>query len=478
MFVCACLTANACLFMVLLFLAGREIHSCMFRMELLSVRPDVRRPLVEECRLRMEFLPLRLNIDQDTMEFFIAFFAGSGSSSSAAPAPATAVCSASSPVTTDSSSDVISSSFAPVDEMVGGAVVAGGVGNFADVPFAEQGSAVRVACVSQLVPPRAEELSAVVDATNAVTYFQVFSCRGLKICVDYAPKRVDFAGLRHGDYAQLVHLFPLEEVEIDLKKVVLHGVQGWDRLFIDLGCFWASDIGKHQAHKYLSGVQPIRSIVNVGNGFVDLVLVPLSQYKRDGRLWRGIRKGTSSFARSVAMETLNITARVALGAQSVLETVDSVFTNPPAPAVGVASQRVAASAGPQRNYRGRGRRGPVPPPRPVPHALSSDEERRRSVHRLANQPRNYSDGLRQAYESLSRGFRIAMHHMLVVPREEYVRSGTKASVKSMVRAVPTAVLRPMIGAAEAVSKALLGVQNAVEPRRKLDADDRYKTANQ
>jgi autophagy-related protein 2 len=61
-----------------------------------------------------------------------------------------------------------------------------------------------------------------------------------------------------------------------------------------------------------------------------------------------------------------------------------------------------------------------------------------------------------AYESLSRGLQTAAHRMVVVPREEYERGGASKAMVSVVTAVPGVILRPMIGATEAISKAVLG----------------------
>ena len=44
----------------------------------------------------------------------------------------------------------------------------------------------------------------------------------------------------------------------------------------------------------------------------------------------------------------------------------------------------------------------------------------------------------------------------------------------IVRARPIAVLRPMIGASEAVSKALLGLQNSMDPNVRLENEAKYK----
>jgi len=93
---------------------------------------------------------------------------------------------------------------------------------------------------------------------------------------------------------------------------------------------------------------------------------------------------------------------------------------------------------------------------------------------MSNQPADISDGLRQAYEALSRGLQQATHGIIVVPSQEYERMGTGAAVKSVVKAVPGAILKPMIGATEAISRALMGVKNTVNPLKKKEADDKYK----
>jgi autophagy-related protein 2 len=47
-------------------------------------------------------------------------------------------------------------------------------------------------------------------------------------------------------------------------------------------------------------------------------------------------------------------------------------------------------------------------------------------------------------------------------------------VRSVVRAVPIAVLKPMIGASEAVRETLLGLHNTFDPNVKQDNEAKYK----
>jgi autophagy-related protein 2 len=50
----------------------------------------------------------------------------------------------------------------------------------------------------------------------------------------------------------------------------------------------------------------------------------------------------------------------------------------------------------------------------------------------------------------------------------------QGAVRSVIRAVPIAVLKPMIGASEAVSKTLLGLHNTLDPNVRTENEAKYK----
>ena len=76
----------------------------------------------------------------------------------------------------------------------------------------------------------------------------------------------------------------------------------------------------------ISGVSPIRSAVNVGSGIADLVLLPIAQYKKDGRIIRGLQKGTTAFVKSTGVEAIKIGAQLATGTQVILESAERIST--------------------------------------------------------------------------------------------------------------------------------------------------------
>ena len=106
---------------------------------------------------------------------------------------------------------------------------------------------------------------------------------------------------------------------------------------------------------------------------------------------------------------------------------------------------------------------------------SSDEDDAEHISKYAEQPEGVRAGVQSAYRSLSRNLHSAAQTILAVPMEMYERSGSEGAVRPVIRAVPIAVLKPMIGASEAVSKTLLGLHNTLDPDVRMDNEAKYKS---
>ncbi|KAJ1883953.1 autophagy- protein 2 [Kickxella alabastrina] len=309
---------------------------------------------------------------------------------------------------------------------------------------------------------------------------------------------------------ELLNFFPLEDAEMTLNTVKVRGVAGVSKLIRELGSSWLPHLTQTQIPGVVSGMTPLRSLVNIGSGMADLVILPLEQYRKDGRLVQGIKRGAKSFARTTAMEAIQLGAKVAINAQTLLEQAGDILN------VDVAS---GESSNPN-SHDGR-LDGAVSPhgadqqPHIVvdladwPDYMSADGHgslagtehsasvaggsggRRISFNKskYARQPENLSEGMRQAYMSLRSNVGDAVQTILAIPvvvqeseADGYVddngvpgRSPVHGSVRAVVRAVPVAVLKPMIGATEAVSKTLLGLRNTMEPARRGQLEDKYKS---
>ncbi|MCD7449539.1 hypothetical protein HAX54_000379 [Datura stramonium] len=252
----------------------RKSSSKAFKLDLEAVRPDPAIPL-EEYRLRIAFLPMRLHLHQNQLDFLISFFGGTKS----AVTPS------------QSSSQNLSKS-----EIVAKSTKFGG--------------------------------NAVIEEAM-LPYFQKFDIWPVHLRVDYSPCRVDLAALRGGKYVELVNLVPWKGVDLHLKHVQALGVYGWSGICEIIIGEWLEDISQNQIHKLLKGLPPIRSLVAVGSSAAKLVSLPVKSYKKDHKLLKGMQRGTIAFLRSISLEAIGLGVHLAAGAHEILLQAEYILTSIP-----------------------------------------------------------------------------------------------------------------------------------------------------
>ncbi|CAG8790251.1 9429_t:CDS:2, partial [Racocetra fulgida] len=179
-----------------------------------------------------------------------------------------------------------------------------------------------------------------------VNYFiihfkELFEIQPIVMKLDYKPKHIDYSSLKEGNLVELMNIFHLEAAEMTLRGLKLTGVKGVSRLLEDLGSAWLPHITNTQVPNVVSGVAPIRSLVNIGSGVADLILLPIEQYKKDGRIIKGLSlsyyqrdvngqsrelKGTQSFAKATTMEAIKYGTKLAVGTQILLEQAEEILS--------------------------------------------------------------------------------------------------------------------------------------------------------
>ena len=171
---------------------------------------------------------------------------------------------------------------------------------------------------------------------------------------------------------------------------------GYSRLSDLLQEIWTPDVKVNQLSDVVSGIAPLRSIVNVGSGVADLILLPVEQYQKDKRLARGLQRGATSFTKATALEAIRVGARLATGTQVILEKAEAVL-----------GTRFLSTVTAQ--------------------VQQSDDAQDNStpLSRYAVQPQDAATGMRNAYKGLSSNLRTTAQTILAVPMEVYERSGTE-----------------------------------------------------
>ncbi|KAI8389478.1 hypothetical protein BD560DRAFT_486118 [Blakeslea trispora] len=384
----------------------REMDECMVHVELTSLRPVLNDPQ-QELRLKIKLLPIRLYVDQDPLDFLEKYFSFDRT------------CLKS----TEAANQSIETN--------------------------KQGQQ---------------------DTESNPLFFQHVDIHPILLKLDYKPKHFNLGNVKDGQYLELVKLFHLDGAEVSLTHVKLTGIRGLQGLFDRLGQEWLPHLKQtSQVFNVASGIPPVRSLVNLGTGVADLVLLPIQQYKKDGRLMKGIQRGTSSFARAAAIEAIKLSSKMATGTQVILEHADGFFSTLP-------SSSSSSSA-------------PVPSDHQQYHFiytesvdLQDDELQIISKDELDASipppPKNYrtksTEGLQMAYHQISRNLGSAAQTIFAVPTDVQTQDEDDyhhGSTKAVVRAVPIAVIKPMIGLTGALQSILAGLRNSIDPTMRLQSED-------
>jgi autophagy-related protein 2 len=288
-----------------------------------------------------------------------------------------------------------------------------------------------------------------VSAPSEQPFIQRLEVMAVTLKLDYKPKRVDYRGIRSGHTTEFMNFLILDGADIVLRHAIVYGITSFDKLNKTLNDVWMPDVRDNQLPFVLSGLAAVRPLVNVGSGVRDLIVVPMREYKKDGRIVRSLQKGVYAFAKNTTSEVARLGAKVAIGTQNLLEGAENFLT----PSSGTSPGRSSLShdwddVSPQE---------------------SSDEEPR-ATSNYANQPIGVRAGLRTAARHLERDLLTARDAIIAIPTEVMEEGTGMGMVRAIGRRAPTVILRPALGATKAVSNALLGVGNALDEgsRRKID----------
>lgn len=275
-----------------------------------------------------------------------------------------------------------------------------------------------------------------------VPFLQRVEVNSIPVKLDFKPKRVDYAGLRSGHTTEFMNFLVLDEADMTLRHTIIYGISGFDKLGKCLNDIWMPDIKRNQLPGILAGLAPVRSLANVGGGMRDLVVVPMREYRKDGRVVRSISKGAIAFARTTGTELVKLGAKLAIGTQTVLQGAEEFLSQPPV--------RDATSA-----------------------AWDDDDldEEKKKISLYADQPIGVVQGLRGGYASLERDLLVARDAIIAVPGEVMESGSAQGAAKAVLRRAPTVILRPVIGASKAIGQTLMGATNSLDPQNRRRVED-------
>ncbi|KKA29641.1 hypothetical protein TD95_000692 [Thielaviopsis punctulata] len=287
-----------------------------------------------------------------------------------------------------------------------------------------------------------------------------FEIQRIPLVLDFKPRRVDYAALRSGKTSEFMNFVTLQDTHIELRRIMLHGVPGFDRVGQMLNDLWTPDVKRFQLATVLAGLSVVRPLADVGNGLRDLVEVPIMEYRKDGRILRSIGKGAISFVRNTGTGVVKLGAKVAVGTQNALEGAEGLLSKNAQRHSLPSSSLSASSITPSDD-----------PNHLLPPHSHSHQHQHKVISPYANQPLSVVQGLRGGYTSLSRDISMARDAIVAVSTQVMESQGAAGAAKAVLEAAPTIIFRPVIGASKAIGQTLLGATNTLDPANRRRVED-------
>merc|ERR1719308_534084 len=232
----------------------------------------------------------------------------------------------------------------------------------------------------------------------------------------------------------LAGLAQLNCSELTLKQLELkQGILGIDKLLATAATAWLADIRSSQLPALLGGVGPMHAFLQLLLGIRDLVLLPIEQYRKDGRIVRGLQKGTTSFTHSTTLSFLDVTNKFLTVIKFAAELAFDVMSPDGCVVYGK-----------------------------LPHPARDCKRKagRSQVRRARGTPADFREGMLGAMQLVREGLDETARSLAVAAGD---RSGMAGAVGGVLRAVPSTMVRPVILGAAATSNLLDGVKNQISP---------------
>lgn len=411
----------------------KQSHANMFAMKAVHVRPDPRLS-AQECCLKLSLLPLRLNIDQDSLLFLIEFFNELGNGTKHAQENCNVP---NNPQSSPVSKQGTPTHHPPVMSVNESTPNASMPTNTSQNDTIDPNLLILLEDELMIKENnvKAKPTHEVHEDCQPIYFRSVIFSPEVLVRLDYHGKRVD---LTHGPLAGLLMgLAQLNCSELRLKRLThRHGLLGFDKLVTFLLSEWLQDIKKNQLPSLLGGVGPMHSLVQLFQGIRDLFWLPIEQYQKDGRIIRGLQRGANSFTTSTAMAALELTSRLIHAIQSTAETAYDMV-----------------SPGPSVRHKHKGQKG------------------RRKRY---SQPLDIREGMANAYMLVKEGLGETANQLVRVASEEHEQKGVSGAVGGVLRQIPPTVVKPIILATEATSNVLGGMQSQLVPDARREAAQKWR----
>lgn len=332
-----------------------------------------------------------------------------------------------------------------------------------------------------------------IDEYPEIPFVNKFHLSPIHLTIDYKPKVVDYSSLRSGHSSEFMNFFVLEGSKLTLTEVTLYGLNGFESLNDRLKEVWTPDIVKRQLGGVVSGLAPMKSFFSIGSDVKTFVTVLLDDYKSGKPMATSLRKNGNVFVKTTTGDFIKLGVKLSSGTQAILESAEAKLGGQ-----GIDGRRIDSGDKKeeamveqlshsvldygklvQQDQLVGGSNPRVNQHEPSalviePGMKPGDEVKIISLY--ADQPLDIHQGLEEAYASLEKHFNVAYDTVWKNRQQDRDEDGDAivAAVSAM-KVAPIAIIRPLIGVTEALSKTFQGISNQVDKQNIQRVNDKYKT---
>lgn len=233
-------------------------------------------------------------------------------------------------------------------------------------------------------------------------FFQQWKMSPISLKICYEPRAFDVVKFQAGDYIEILNCFPLDGLEITMRKTILYGVTGVEGGIDNTLRLWVDQIRDNQLStigKVLSGVAPLKGVASIGKGLHHhLFIMPRKEFNRRGTsgALHSVAGGVAAVSGTVFKEAMHV------GAQATQMIANLLYR--------VADPLITEHHTSQHRNR------------PSRHSSQMVDSRRksynsRSLHRKSDraQPANVVEGGHMAFDAFTNSVASAVDNIVLVP---------------------------------------------------------------
>ncbi|KAG0669731.1 autophagy- protein 2 [Maudiozyma exigua] len=337
-----------------------------------------------------------------------------------------------------------------------------------------------------------------IDDYPEVPFVNKFHLSSIHLTVDYKPKVVDYTSLRSGHTSEFMNFFVLEGSKLTLKEVTFYALNGFDSLNSKLKEIWTPDIIKRQLGGVVSGIAPMKSFFSIGSDVKTFVTVLLDDYKSGQPMTTSLRKNGNVFVKTTTGDFIKLGVKLSNGTQAILESAEAKSggqgingrtissgveeTNEEAIIEQLSHSVLDYDKLVQQDQLVGSTNVRVNQHEPSALVIEPGKkpgEEAKIISLYADQPLDIHRGLEEAYSSLEKHLNIAYDTVWKNSQQknhsENENRDAKVAAVSAMKVAPIAIIRPLIGVTEALSKTFQGISNQVDKKNIQDVNDKYKT---